>query len=92
MVSSSFTGWNNYMTDFGKLAADPEAMKRFGNTVLVWNLHARKPRKVLDVLLTPRPLVRCRSRGVEQHQISAVLGGSRSSPRWQRQARPGAPR
>jgi len=45
MVSSSFTGWNNMM-DFGKLVADPEAMKRFGNTVVVWNLHARKPRKV----------------------------------------------
>ena len=58
MVSSSFTGWNNYMMDFGELVADPEAMKRFGNTVVVWNLHARKPRKVLDVPGAPLEL-RC---------------------------------
>jgi methanethiol oxidase len=32
MVSSSFTGWNNYMMDLGKMMADGEAMKRFGNT------------------------------------------------------------
>jgi selenium-binding protein 1 len=36
MISSSFTGWNNYMMDFGKMLADPEAMKHFGNTVVQW--------------------------------------------------------
>ena len=30
MVTSSFTGWNNYMMDLGKLLNDAEAMKRFG--------------------------------------------------------------
>ena len=30
LLTSSFTGWNNYTTDFGKLTADPEAMKHFG--------------------------------------------------------------
>ena len=30
MLTSSFTGWNNYMMDFGKMLQDPEAMKRFG--------------------------------------------------------------
>ena len=49
MVTSSFTGWSNYMMDFGKMLADEEAMKRFGNTVVVWNLHTRKPKKVFDV-------------------------------------------
>ena len=29
LLTSSFTGWNNYMRDFGKLTADPEAMKTF---------------------------------------------------------------
>ena len=30
LLTSSFTGWNNYMMDFGKLVKDPEAMKNFG--------------------------------------------------------------
>ena len=38
--------------------ADPEAMKAFGNTVVVWDLHARKPIKVLDVPGAPLE-VRC---------------------------------
>ena len=58
MVTSSFTGWNNYMMDLGKLMADAEAMKRFGNTVVVWDLHTRQPRKVLDVPGAPLE-VRC---------------------------------
>ena len=58
MITSSFTGWNNYMMDLGKMMGDPEAMKRFGNTVVVWNLHTRKPKKVLDVPGAPLE-VRC---------------------------------
>ena len=34
MLTSSFTGWSNYMMDFGKMLNDQEAMKRFGNTVV----------------------------------------------------------
>lgn len=49
MLTSSFTGWNNYMTDFGKVVADPEAMKHFGNTMVVWDFHARKPIQTLEV-------------------------------------------
>ena len=49
MLTSSFTGWNNYMMDFGKLLADPEAMKHFGNTMVVWDFHARKPIQTLEV-------------------------------------------
>jgi methanethiol oxidase len=49
MLTSSFTGWNNYMMDFAKLVADAEAMKRFGNTVVVWDFHARKPIQTLEV-------------------------------------------
>jgi selenium-binding protein 1 len=58
LVTSSFTGWNNYMMDFGKMLADPEAMKRFGNTVVVWNLHSRKPKKIFDVPGAPLE-IRC---------------------------------
>jgi selenium-binding protein 1 len=49
MLTSSFTGKTNYMMDFGKMVADPEAMKRFGNTVVVWDFHARKPIQTLEV-------------------------------------------
>jgi selenium-binding protein 1 len=57
-LTSSFTGWNNYMMGLGKLLADAEAMKQFGNTVVVWDLHTRKPKKVLDVPGAPLEL-RC---------------------------------
>jgi len=57
-VTSSFTGWNNYMMDMGKMMADPEAMKRFGNTVVVWDLHTRKPKKIFDVPGAPLE-IRC---------------------------------
>jgi len=49
LLTSSFTGWSNYMMDFGKLLADPEAMKRFGGSMVIWDLHARKPRKTFSV-------------------------------------------
>jgi methanethiol oxidase len=58
MLTSSFTGWNNYMMDFGKMLKDDEAMKQFGNTVVVWNLHTRKPKKVFDVPGAPLE-IRC---------------------------------
>jgi selenium-binding protein 1 len=58
MFTSSFTGWSNYMMDFGKMLNDQEAMKRFGNTVVVWNEHTRKPRKVFDVPGAPLE-IRC---------------------------------
>lgn len=49
MLTSSFTGWSNYMMDFGKMLKDEAAMKRFGQTVVLWNLHTRKPQKVFHV-------------------------------------------
>lgn len=58
MITSSFTGWSNYMMDFGKMLKDEEAMKRFGNTVVIWDLHSRKPKKILDVPGAPLE-VRC---------------------------------
>lgn len=58
MLTSSFTGWSNYMMDFGQMLEDPEAMKRFGNTMVVWDLHTRKPEQVLDVPGAPLE-IRC---------------------------------
>ena len=49
MLTSSFTGWNNYMMDLGKLVKDGEAMKRFGSTMVAWDLKAMKPQKVFSV-------------------------------------------
>ena len=46
------------MMDLGKMVKDPEAMKRFGNTVVIWDLHTKKPKKVLDVPGAPLE-VRC---------------------------------
>ena len=58
MLTSSFTGWSNYMMDFGTMLKDPEAMKRFGNTMVMWDLHTRKPKKVFDVPGAPLE-IRC---------------------------------
>jgi selenium-binding protein 1 len=58
LITSSFTGWNNYMMDLGKMMADPEAMKRFGNSVVAWDLRTRKPLKVFDVPGAPLE-IRC---------------------------------
>lgn len=49
MLTSSFTGWSNYMMDFGQMLQDQEAMKRFGQTVVLWDFHARTPKKVFEV-------------------------------------------
>ena len=49
LLTSSFTGYNNYMRPLGELVKDGEAMKKFGNTMVVWDLKAIKPTKVLAV-------------------------------------------
>jgi selenium-binding protein 1 len=49
LLTSSFTGYDNYMRPLGDLVKDAEAMKRFGNTMVLWDLKAMKPRKVFSV-------------------------------------------
>jgi len=49
MLSSSFTGAENYMRPFGELVQDAEALKRVGNTMTIWDFHTRKPKKVFQV-------------------------------------------
>lgn len=53
LLTSSFTGWNNYMMDMGKMVQDAEAMKRFGTTMVVWDLKAMKPKQILSVPGSP---------------------------------------
>jgi len=49
MLTSSFTGLENYMRPFGEMVKDPVAMKKFGQTMVLWDFHARKPKKVFHV-------------------------------------------
>lgn len=49
MLTSSFTGKNNYMRPLGELMQDPAAMQKFGNTMVVWDYHTRKPLQTLAV-------------------------------------------
>jgi selenium-binding protein 1 len=49
MLTSSFTGHQNYMRNLGELLGDAEAMKRFGNTMVIWDYHARKPLQTFEV-------------------------------------------
>ena len=56
MLTSSWTGWSNYMRDAHEVMEDPEAMKQFGNTITVWNYHTRQPIKVMSVPGAPLEL------------------------------------
>jgi selenium-binding protein 1 len=56
MLTSSFAGKKNYMRDLGELMGDAEAMKQFGNTVVVWDFHARKAIQTLQVPGAPLEL------------------------------------
>jgi selenium-binding protein 1 len=49
MLTSSFTGLDNYMRDFGGLVKDAGAMKQFGGSMVLWDFHTRKPKKVFNV-------------------------------------------
>ena len=49
MLTSSFTGHANYMRPLAELFGDAEAMKNFGNTMVLWDFHARKPLQTFDV-------------------------------------------
>ncbi len=49
MLTSSFTGRDNYMRKLSDLLGDAEAMKHFGDTMVVWDYHARKPLQTLKV-------------------------------------------
>jgi selenium-binding protein 1 len=49
LLTSSFTGIDNYRRDLGDLIKDGEAMKRFGNTMVLWDLKAMQPKQIFGV-------------------------------------------
>jgi selenium-binding protein 1 len=49
LLTSSFTGWNNYTREFGDLVKDADALKQFGNSMVLWDFHTRQPKKVFKV-------------------------------------------
>jgi selenium-binding protein 1 len=49
LLTSSFTGIDNYRRPLGELVQDAAAMKRFGNTMVLWDHKAMKPRQIFTV-------------------------------------------
>ena len=49
LLTSSFTGIDNYRRNIGELLKDGDAMKRFGNTMVMWDLKAMKPEQIFSV-------------------------------------------
>ena len=49
MLTSSFTGYANYMRPLGDLIKDEAAMKHFGSTMVAWDLKAMKPQRIMSV-------------------------------------------
>jgi len=49
MLTSSFTGWTNYMMDMGQLIKDPVAMKNFGQSMVMWDLKSMGHLKTMTV-------------------------------------------
>jgi methanethiol oxidase len=49
LLTSSFTGLDNYRRELGAVVGDPAAMKKFGNTMVMWNLKAMQPTQVFSV-------------------------------------------
>lgn len=49
MLTSSFTGAENFMRPLGEVVSDGEAMKKFGGSMVLWDFHARQPREVFAV-------------------------------------------
>jgi methanethiol oxidase len=71
MLTSSFTGWTNYMMDLGTLVKDANAMKNFGNTMVMWDLKAMKPTKVFEVPGAPLE-IRWSLNGADNWAITAT--------------------
>jgi methanethiol oxidase len=75
MLTSSFTGHSNYMRKLPELMGDAEAMKKFGNTVIVWDFHARKPLQILEVPGAPLEIRWALQPGHDYAFIEAALSG-----------------
>jgi len=78
MLTSGFTGWNNYMRSLSEVVSDPEAMKHFGSTVVAWNVKTMKPTQVMKVPGAPLEIRWALGRG----QNWAVTVGALTSKIW----------
>jgi selenium-binding protein 1 len=47
LLSSSFTGWKNYTREHSEVVKDADA--KFGASMVLWDFHTRKPKKVFNV-------------------------------------------
>ena len=74
MLTSSFTGLSNYMKAFGSVVSDEESMKRFGNSMVIWDLKTRKPVKVLKVPGAPLEIRWGRQPGHDYAFTTTALG------------------
>jgi selenium-binding protein 1 len=75
MLTSSFTGHKNYMRKLPELMGDAAAMKNFGDTVVVWDFHARKPLQTLKVPVAPLEIRWAWAPSHEYAFIEAALTG-----------------
>jgi len=70
MLTSSFTGRNNYMRNLKEVVEDENAMNNdSGNEVVLWDLHARKP---LQIFKTPGFPLEIRWALMPQHNYAFV--------------------
>lgn len=61
------------MPPLGELIKDAEAMKNFGNTMVVWDLKALKPKQVLAVPGGPLEIRRSLAKGDDWAITAAAL-------------------
>src|SRR5258708_11638009 len=78
LLTSSFTGRNNYMRDLGEVVKDPEAMKHFGSTMVMWNLKTIEPQQILAVPGAPWAI----SWALPEGQNWAITTAALSSQLW----------
>ena len=78
MLTSSFAGWQNYMRDLPDLIKDGEAMKHFGNTMVVWNLKTMQPSQILSVPGAPLEI----RWALPQGQNWAITAAALTSKLW----------
>src|SRR6202011_4215601 len=75
LLTSSFAGWNNYMRDLGEVVKDPEAMKHFGGTMVMWNLKTMAPEQIFAVPGAPLEI----RWALAQHQNWAITATALTS-------------
>jgi selenium-binding protein 1 len=78
LLTSSFAGWNNYMRDLGAVVKDPEAMKHFGGTMVLWNLKTMVPEQIFAVPGAPLEI----RWALAQHQDWAITATALTSQLW----------